>query len=165
MSIKLKYNNNRRSEFEPCPEFSGAAKIVDYTNLKEYTDEYGTKEKFRYILEIDQIKQPSGNNWTVSTKPFTLSLHQMSGLRKFVDSVNGKTTSEEGEFNAEQLVGKYCNVVVEHFITDDHKIYANIKYSGKLTDKNKKWESSYIRLKDREETAPAIVPGGDSAEK
>lgn len=163
--MKVQYKEN--GDFTPCPEYNGIAKIVDTTDLTEYTSQYGTKEKFRFILEINQEKS-KGVYYTVTTMPMAPSYHEKSNLRKFTESVLGRKMNKEellanGGYDTEELIGKYCQIIVEHVQTEDgNKTYANIKYVGKTKDAAT-WKSDYIRLADRLNRKLKSVPTQEDA--
>jgi hypothetical protein len=149
MLIKSKSNGN----YTPCPEYNGVARIVDATELKTYTGKFGTKEGFRFILEINE-KMGNGKYHTVSTKPFTLSLHEKSSLRKFIEKVNGRplTQSEiESGIDTDSLIGRSVNIVVEQNKTEDGNVFSNITYYGKSKE-DANWKSDYIRFSERNTT-------------
>jgi hypothetical protein len=141
--------------FIPCPEYTGVARIVDVTDMKPHTSQYGTKDQFRYILEVDVIKnKEAGSRFTVATAPMSLSLHEKAALRKFVQKVLGRELTEkelaEG-VDTETLVGKSVNVVVEHVKSaDGTKTYSNLAFV-QVAKTEAKWESEYVRFKDRED--------------
>jgi hypothetical protein len=147
--MKIKYQEN--GNFQPCPEYNGVAKIVDTTELTEYTGQFGTKEQFRFILEINEEKAP-GIYHTVATKPMTPSFHEKATLRKFTEKVlNRPLTIDELKdgYETEDLIGKYCQIIVEHITSEDgSRTFANISYVGKAKDQ-KGWKSAYVRLDDR----------------
>lgn len=149
----------KNSKWEPCPEYMGIAKIIDMTPLKEVETKFGTREVFRFLLEIDQQRE-DGGYWVVSTRPFTPSLHERAALRQFVDRVAGPLTEaqlDEG-FDIESLVGQYVHVAVEHAKSEDGQTtYANITYISKPKEKYDEWQSEYERLKDREASLEAQV--------
>lgn len=119
---KLNVQKQEEKQWPLCPEYVGVAKVVDSTELKEYQSDYGPKQKFRLLIELNQA-QENGKNWVVSSAPFTLSLHEKSGLYKFCKSA-GFDPDAKG-FSLEQLVGKPINVVIAHNEVDG-KTYANI---------------------------------------
>lgn len=145
MILKSSDNNN----FAPCPEYSGICKVIDTTELTEYNTEYGIKEQFRIIFEINE-KRENGNYWTVASKPLTPSLHEKASLRKFVEKIlNRPLTKEElrNGFEIESVIGKYCNIVVEQIKSGD-KTFSNITYIGKAKSTDT-WNSDYVRLSER----------------
>lgn len=146
----------KTAKWDPCPEYNGISKIVDITPLKKVETKFGEKEVFRFILEIDEEREP-GHNWTVSTRPFTVSLHEKAALRQFLDRVIGPLTEGQLEagINTETLVGTYANIIVEHVQSEDGlTTFANITYISKPKGKWSKWESDYIRIQDRVQAPP-----------
>lgn len=117
--IEIKKNE---TEWEVTPEYDGIACIVDSTELKTYDTQYGQKEKFRLIIEINH-KQRNGKNFTVTTMPMTPSLHEKSALYKFCKDAGFDVSNPK--FNLADLAGKFIKVIVEHVKVED-KTYANI---------------------------------------
>ncbi len=145
--MKLKANN---SNFEPCPEFTGRAVCVDVTPLKKQQSQFGERDVFRVVFEIDAQKE-EGNQYCAWSKPFTPSLNEKANFRKFLRSWFGRdlTSSELSELDTETLIGKPAHVVIVH----EHKegeTYANIvactpdKSGTPLQPCGK-----YVRVKDR----------------
>ena len=52
--MKIKANN---SEFEPCPEFTGKAVCVDVTPLRKQQSQYGERDVFKIVFEVDAEKE------------------------------------------------------------------------------------------------------------
>lgn len=151
MKIEIKYN---KSGFLPCPEYSGVAKIVDKTELKEYNGQYGKKQGFRYIFEINQQKE-DGSYWTVCSKPFTPTLHEKGRLRAFIEKVNGRKMTDgelEQTFDADNMLNKYVNVVIEHDKQEDGKVYSNIALYQTAKEEPATWQSNYVKMEDKRPT-------------
>ena len=145
--------------FAPCPEYSGIAKIVDTTELREYKTDFGNKMCFRYILEINQ-KDSKGKYQTVASRPFTLSMHEKAALRDFVKKVKGSVPTGTSGFDTDSLVGQYCSVIVEHVQSGD-KTFANLTYVGKAKE-NTTWQSAYVRFADRPPKTEAVEVGDET---
>lgn len=132
--------------FELCPEYIGIARIVDLTQPAVEETPFGTRTRFRFILEIDALKSDGVSKHTVTTKPFTISLHPKSGLREFIQKVLGRplTTDElMNGFEIKSLIGKFLDVIVEHRTSDDGtKIYANIVHYSKPKNNPVLWNAS-----------------------
>jgi hypothetical protein len=149
--MKIQQKSNR--VWTPCPEVDGQlAQIVDVSDTFILSSaEYEDKEVFRIILEINELNE-DGYRFTVSTRPFTVSLHEKANLRKFVEKVLGRelTPAElEAGFEVESLIGKFCKITVEHAQVGD-KTYANIALVSKAKEPIKDtWKTDFIRLKDR----------------
>lgn len=159
----MKLTENK-TNFEPCPEYTGKAVCVDVTPLKKVQSDYGEREIFRIVFEIEERrawKDDKGDThvqpWTVWSTGFTPSIHEKSNLRKFLRSWFGRdlTEAEREGFDTETLIGKPAFIVVSH-TTEDKTIYANIasctpyKGSDPLTPSGK-----FVRMKDRKKDGNA----------
>lgn len=155
-------------DYAPCPEFIGRAVCVDVTEPKPYETQYGTKDKFKIIFEIDLIDEsrtPS-QPWCVLSMPMTASLHEKAALSKFLKDWFGRrlSDSETASFDLETLIGKPASVVIGHEPSQDGtKTYANIK----LIQPHKMGEplkpsGLFVRLKDRPPREGAQQGGSDS---
>lgn len=162
-------------EFALHPPYTGPAVCVDVTPLKKTNTPFGEKEKFRLVFETGHFDE-AGNVLGVWSTGFVLSLHEKSGLRKFVKQWWGRdlTESELQNFDTDCLLGQNGFIVVTHSVSDDGKTtYANIasctplpanvapiKPSGKfkrMQDRPKSPGSSYRRTDPG--AAPAEDPG------
>ena len=95
--MKLKTNGGN---FQPCPEYTGKAVCVDVTPLKMMQTQFGPKEKFKFVFEIDSPRD-DGSRCCVWSAPFTLSYHENSALRPFLRKWMGRemTTAEQEKFD------------------------------------------------------------------
>src|SRR5512137_576735 len=121
--MKIKSNS---STFEPCPEFTGKAVCVDVTPLRKQQSQFGERDVFKLVLEVDLLKE-DGTPYCVWSHNFTPSLNEKANFRKFLRAWFGRDLmeSEMAEFDTETLIGKPAQVVVVH----EHKegqVYANI---------------------------------------
>jgi len=131
-------------EWPLCPEYEGLAQIVDMTELKEYTTEFGTKEKFRFLIELN-LPNKDGKNWVITSAPFTPSKYKMSALFKFAGDIGLDASS----FTIDQFAGKFIKVVIQHTVPDKNgKVFANIKGSFKA-----KPEDTFVSTYTPKETA------------
>jgi hypothetical protein len=147
-------------EFEPCPEFMGRAVCVDVTPLKEYQTQYGPKQKFKLVFEIDlpdDSRKPP-QPWIVMSAPMTPSLNEKAALAKLLTGWFGRklTDLEAQTLDMDTLIGRPASIVIGHDDVDG-KIYANIKAllphkQGEPLKPSGKW----VRLQDR----PAKDGGG-----
>src|SRR5688500_11516026 len=69
--MKLKANN---STFEPCPEFTGKAVCVDVTPLRKQQSQFGERDVFKLVFEVDRDKD-DGSHYCVWSRNFTPSLN------------------------------------------------------------------------------------------
>ena len=158
--MKIKSNSGN---FQPCPEYTGAAVCVDVTPLKTVQTQFGPKEKFRFVFEIGETKD-DGSPWCVWSAPFTPSYHENSALRPFLRKWMGRelTAKEIENFDTEDLLGRPAHITVIHEHSDG-EIYANIaliqpdKSAAPLKPSGK-----FVRAKDRA-LQPATMPAGKGA--
>jgi len=145
--MKIKANNN---DFEPCPEFTGKAVCVDVTPLRKQQSQYGERNVFRIVFEVDTEKE-DGAPYAVWSSNFTPTLNEKASLRKFLRGWFGRDLSagELEDFDTETLIGKPAQLVVVHEHKDG-KVYANI--AACTADKSGeplKPSGKFTRAKDR----------------
>lgn len=155
--MRIKTNSGN---FQPCPEYTGAAVCVDVTPLKTVQTQYGPKEKFRFVFEIGELKD-DGTPWCVWSAPFTPSYHENAALRPFLRKWMGRELSPEDikNFDTEELLGRAAHITVIHEHSDG-EVYANIA----LIQPDKaaqplKPSGKFVRMKDRS-AAPTGNGGG-----
>jgi hypothetical protein len=141
--------------YAPCPEFIGRAVCVDVTDTKTYETDFGTKEKFKIVFEVDLIdtSRDPHQPWCVFSKPMVASLHEKAALAKFLREWFGRKLSatETASFDLETLIGKPAQIVIGHEPSEDGtKTYANIKLiqPHKVGDPLQP-SGLFVRLKDR----------------
>jgi hypothetical protein len=157
--MKIKGNN---SNFEACPEFTGKAVCVDVTPLRKQQSQFGERDVFKLVFEVD-LDRPDGSRCCVWSHNFTPSLNEKANFRKFLRSWFGRDLmeSEMAEFDTETLIGKPAQLVVVH----EHKegqVYANI--AACTPDKSGaalKASGKFTRRKDRDQAQPG--PNGADA--
>ncbi len=145
--MKIKSNSGN---FQPCPEYTGPAVCVDVTPLKTVQTQFGPKEKFRFVLEIGELKE-DGTPWCVWSAPFTPSYHENSALRPFLRKWMGRELSAEEvkSFDTEELLGRPAQITVIHEHRDG-EVFANIALIQ--PDKSAqplKASGKFVRMKDR----------------
>ena len=154
--MRIKTNSGN---FQPCPEYTGSAVLVDVTPLKTVQTQYGPKEKFRFVFEIGETND-DGTPWCVWSAPFTPSYHENAALRPFLRKWMGRelTADEVKNFDTEELLGRAAHITVIHEHSDG-EVYANIaliqpdKSAQPLTPSGK-----FVRMKDR-----SAAPTGQNA--
>src|SRR6478609_4513058 len=154
--MRMKTNNGN---FQPCPEYTGPAVLVDVTPLKTVQTQYGPKDKFRCVFEIGETKD-DGTPWCVWSAPFTPSYHENAALRPFLRKWLGRELSPEEikNFDTEELLGRAAHITVIHEHSDG-EVYANIALIQ--PDKSAqplKPSGKFVRMKDRQ-----AAPAGNSA--
>jgi len=146
--MKIKGNS---SSFEACPEFTGKAVCEDVTPLRKQQSQYGERDVFKVVFEVDLDKE-DGSRFCVWSHNFTPSLNEKANFRKFLRSWFGRDLreSEMAEFDTETLIGKPAQLVVVH----EHKegqVYANIAAcTPEKSGAPLKASGKFIRRKDRE---------------
>ncbi len=160
--MKIKNNNGN---FEPCPEFTGKGVCVDATPLRKQQSQFGERDVFKLVFEVDLLKD-DGSRYCVWSKSFTPTLNEKANLRKFVRGWFGRdlTKAELDDFDTECLIGKAAQLVVvqEH---KDSDTYANIaactpdKSGAPLQPSGK-----YVRVKDRQANGAGAATGAGAAQ-
>src|SRR4029434_3650271 len=151
--MKIKANNN---DFEPCPEFTGKGVCVDVTPLRKQQSQFGEREVFKVVFEVDLDKE-DGSRFCVWSYNFTPSLNEKANFRKFLRAWFGRDLmeSEMAEFDTETLIGKPAQLVIVHEHKDG-QVYANI--AACTPDKSGsplKPSTKFTRVKDRQASASA----------
>lgn len=148
----MKLTKNSKS-FEPCPEYSGQAVVVDVTPLKKTETAYGPKETFKVVFETSLLRE-DGTPYCVWSRGFTPSLHEKAAFAQFIRKWFGRalTAAEEAEFDTENLLGKTAEITVVHEEGRTGETYANIALiRPDKTGKAMKPSGKFKRMKDREQ--------------
>src|SRR5690349_19540672 len=146
--MKIKANN---SNFEACPEFTGKAVCVDVTPLRKQQSQFGERDVFKVVFEVDMDKD-EGGRFCVWSRNFTPSLNEKANFRKFLRGWFGRdlTAQELGDFDTDSLIGKTGQVVVVHEHKDG-ETYANIvACTPDKSNEPLKATGKYVRVKDRQ---------------
>jgi hypothetical protein len=146
--MKIKENNN---DFEPCPEFTGKGVCVDVTPLRKQQSQYGERNVFKLVFEVDAEKE-DGTRYGVWSNNFTPTLNEKASFRKFLRGWFGRdlTRAELEDFDTETLIGKPAQLVIVHQHKEG-KVYANI--AACTPDKSGeplKPSGKFVRAKDRQ---------------
>lgn len=158
--MKIKANN---SNFEACPEFTGKAVCVDVTPLRKQQSQFGERDVFKVVFEVDMDKD-DGGRYCVWSRNFTPSLNEKANLRKFVRGWFGRdlTKQELEDFDTDSLIGKTAQVVVVHEHKDG-ETYANIvACTPDKTNEPLKATGKYVRVKDRSQEAGVRSQNGNA---
>ena len=142
--------NANNSKFEACPEFTGKGVCVDATPLRKQQSQFGEREVFKLVFEVDLLKT-DGSRYCVWSKNFTPSTNEKANFRKFVHGWFGRdlTRAELEDFDTDSLIGKPAQLVVvqEH---KDGETYANIvACTPDKSGEPLKPSGKYVRVKDR----------------
>jgi hypothetical protein len=145
--MKIQANS---SKFEACPEYTGRAVCVDVTPLRKQQSQFGERDVFKIVFEVD-LQKEDGNRYAVWSRNFTPTLNEKAAFRKFLKGWFGRdlTSAELGEFDTETLIGKPAQVVVVHEHREN-EVYANIAACTPDKSGNSlKPSGKFVRAKDR----------------
>ena len=161
----MKLSEKRNSNFTPHPECPDPIKavLVDITELKKRTTQYGDKDEFRLVFETECVDEENDRRFCIWSRGYTPSLNEKAALRKDLKKMMGRelTQLELDEFDLEGLIGHGVKLIIQHETKDD-KTYANISFMSPDKDKALKPSGKYIRVRDRDTDAPAA--GGSKEE-
>lgn len=128
-------STNGSSNYEPVPAGNYVARCISMVHIGTITEEYlgekKTANKIRVTWELPtetKVFNPEkGEQPFVLSKEFTLSLHEKSTLRKWLESWRGRgfTQEETARFDVSKLVGAACMLNVIH-TQKNGNTYANI---------------------------------------
>jgi hypothetical protein len=147
MKIPLKSDK----PFESCPEYEGRAVCVDVTPLETRSTQYGNKQQFKIVFEVE-IKKEDGNPYCVWSMWMSPSWHEKAAFAKFIKDWFGRvlTDEEKAAFDSEDLIGRPANIIVINEREDDNT-YANIKLIRPDKSGNPlKATGTFKRKKDRD---------------
>lgn len=138
--------------FAPAPEGTHRAVCVDVVDKPNQETRWGVKDKVSLAFEIDEIRPEAEDRFLVWST-FTVSLHEKSRLRPFLEAWRGKrfTKEELQGFDLENLLDVPCTIQVIHNESGDNT-YANISsimpaQAGAGLAPSGDW----VRMQDRDE--------------
>lgn len=127
--------NEGGSGFDPVPAGVYAARCYSMVHVGTIEGDFEGQKKIRNIVRISWelptekkvFREENGEQPFVVSKDFTLSMHEKSALRKFLESWRGKGFSDEEAkaFDVSKLIGVACMISIIHK-TKDGKTYAEI---------------------------------------
>lgn len=137
MSIIAKQGGSSNAPKKVVPSGSHVARCYGMIQIGTLESEWAGEKKVQHKVMIDWelplelavFKEGEGEKPFVISKEFTLSFHEMSALRKYLQSWRGKpfTDSEANAFDISKLIGSTCMLNIIHKAsTDGSKTYANI---------------------------------------
>lgn len=105
------------------------------TQKTEFNGQTKYKRQIMLTWELSDEKMADGRPFSTSKK-YTLSMHEKSGLRKDLESWRGLAFRDEDfegpkAFNTKKLVGAPCLLTLTHTVKGD-TTYANVTGIGKL---------------------------------
>lgn len=127
--------NEGGSVFEPIAAGSYAARCYSMVHIGTVTGSFEGQEKIQNKVritwelptEMKVFKEENGEQPMIISKEFTISMHEKSSLRKFLESWRGKSFSEDEAkaFDITKLMGKECLISILHK-TKDGRNYAEV---------------------------------------
>lgn len=160
----MKLSHKSGGNFTPCPEYTGRAVCVDVTPPQMQHSQYGDREVFRLVFEVDE-KREDGKRFCVWSAPFTPSLNEKANFRKFLRQWQGRdlNAQELQEFDTEALLGKPAFLVVTHTEGNNGETYANIAaITPHKNGEPLEPSGDFVRKKDRDD-APATDAKGTAS--
>jgi len=116
--------NKGGSGFEPIAAGTYAARCYSMVHIGTVTETYEGQEKTQNKIrlswelptELKVFKEEKGEQPFFISKDFTLSMHEKSSLRKYLEAWRGKafTDAEAESFDVTKLLGKECLISVIH---------------------------------------------------
>src|SRR5436305_15099187 len=105
----------KNGDFTPCPKYNGRAVCVDVTPLRKEQSQYGERNVFKIVFEVDKERE-DGSRFAVWSTKFTPTLNDKSSLRKFLRGWFGRELRKEelSDFETEALIGRPAQLVVVH---------------------------------------------------
>jgi len=126
--------------YTPAPEGLHQAVCVDVIDLGMVDGQFGRKPKCRVVFELDKLAE-NGRPY-VTSKTYTLSLHEKSTLHKDLRAWRGRPFSPEElkGFDLERLIDAPCQVLITH-VERDGNVYANVS-AVMRAEKGKAYQAS-----------------------
>jgi hypothetical protein len=128
--------SSNSGDFKPVEAGTYVARCYSMIHIgtieQEYMGEIKEQNKVRISWELPTelkvFKEEKGEQPQSVSKEFTLSMHEKSNLRKFLESWRGKgfTEDEAKKFDVTKLLGKPCMLSVIHKVSKQGKTYAEI---------------------------------------
>lgn len=129
-------NTGSGANYDPAPQGNHVARCISMVHIgtveEEYLGEKKMQNKVRITWELPEekkvFKEENGEQPFVLSKEFTLSMHEKSTLRKWLESWRGKAFTEEEskQFDVAKLVGAPCLLNVIHKEKKDKTMRADI---------------------------------------
>lgn len=140
MSIIAQPSNNNGGAGQTVPAGTHVARCYQIIHIGTIVDTYQGEEKLvnkvRIVFELPLETADFGKGEQPFSigRDFTLSMHEKSGLRAFVQGWLGKAMSdaEANKFDIATLLGKECMLNVMHRTANTGRTYADIKGASPL---------------------------------
>lgn len=139
MSIIAQQSNNN-SGGQTVPAGTHVARCYQIIHIGTVPDTYQGQErlvdKVRLVFELPLETADFGKGQQPFSigRDFTLSMHEKSGLRAFIQSWLGESLSDSdaAKFNVETMIGKEAMVSVMHRTANTGRTYADLKAASPL---------------------------------
>lgn len=133
-----KFSRGGGNDFEPAPAGVHSAVCVAVIDLGTqevlFEGKASLKPQVMIRWEIDE-RMDDGKRFLVSRK-YTQSMHEKSALRAALEAWRGEPFKEAdfapGGFSLHKLLGKGCQLQIQHKVTPDGRTFANIASIMKL---------------------------------
>jgi len=120
-------------DFKPAPSGAHQAILIGLLDLGTQESTYEGKtthrRKVRLVFELhsEEAVTDDGKPMVVG-REFTLSSHEKSTLRNFIEGWRGKDFSDEEaeQFDYQTMLGKPCLLNITHSTSPAGKVYANV---------------------------------------
>lgn len=140
MSIIAQPSNNNSGAGQTVPAGTHVARCYQIIHIGTIPDTYQGEprivDKVRLVFELPLETADFGKGEQPFSigRDFTLSMHEKSGLRAFVQNWLGEalTDSDAAKFNVATLLGKECMLNVMHRTANTGRTYADIKGASPL---------------------------------
>ena len=119
---------NNGGNYTPMPQGNYVARCYQMIEIGTVEEDYQGEKKtakkvrlgFEFPTELKVFKEENGEQPYVLSKEFTLSMHEKSSLRKFLEAWRGKAFAdhEAKSFDITVLMGKACMINVVHKDSD-----------------------------------------------
>ena len=148
----------RTRDFKPAPAGLWPAVIIDVVEHPDVETAWGVKDKVELRFQLEESFLDENGNprpWLVS-RHYTANLNKNSHLLRDLESLFSRelTREEIAGFDAEQLIGKQCQVQIKHNKREE-TTYANVEaVLPPAKGQSVEAEPGYVRIQDREEREP-----------
>jgi hypothetical protein len=129
-------NNGQGGNFTPIEAGTYCARCYSMVHIGTSEEDVQGQKKMQNKVritwelptELKVFKEENGEQPHVVSKDFTLSMHEKSSLRKFLQTWRGKefTENEAKAFDITALLGKECMLSIIHKTSKTGKVYVDI---------------------------------------
>ena len=111
-------------DFELPPEGRHVACLVRFVDIGIQPGKFGSSRNAELVFELEGETTSSGHPMLAYKRIFNLS-NRSKNFREVVRAVSN--LHDISGVNTRDLVGKWCEIVIEHVQTDDGSEYANVE--------------------------------------